>query len=205
MFFKAACLAVALTFTAVRVNAQEGLTPMEHAWIDAVNNVAEKNLKPDFTVKVAIYTEEADSSVSVIAASYKDSTCTMHLSARDNNQDTSVQAMASDPVIARLTVVAHEYGHCVHRLLQKQGASARKADQWPEAFADAYAIAWIGAYYPQYHSASIEFLLRLRSKDARGVYAMGVAVAKSAESFVLNTERPIMDKALAILHRARKE
>lgn len=172
-----------LACQSILASAQD-ITPGEQEWLDTIATVAAKEAEPSFRIKVMVFAEPA-SDISVLSAVYKEDVCTLYLSARENTVDTLVQNFGKTREIARLAIVAHEYGHCVHRAAKLRAATLRTANRWSEALADAYAIAWTHTFYPEYYEDVVKFFWTLRKKDSAGKHAAGLKVVVNANSGTL--------------------
>jgi hypothetical protein len=185
-----------LACSSILANSQ-GVMPGEQEWLDTIATVAGKKAEPSFRVKVMVFTEPA-SDISVLSAVYKEGVCTLYLSARENAVDTLVQNFGKTREIARLAIAAHEYGHCVHRAAKLRGISLRTANRWPEALADAYALAWTHTFYPEYYEDVVKFFWTLRKKDSAGKHAAGLKVVANANSGTL--QGTLQEKAIYLLN-----
>lgn len=153
-----------------QANAQK-LTAEEKAWIAAVQPFAAHAASIGVPVAIGVATEAGDNA-SPAGMSYNDGVCTFIIAARGNRTARTLTALAASPEQARLFVVAHEYGHCMHNAAVAGGAKLPPvASQIAEAMADVFAVAWVAQNCPDAMQASLEFFRKLRTMDASGDYA----------------------------------
>ncbi len=160
--------------------------PTVTQWITLFQEVHQHPLFRDLKVSYAkIPAEKAGySPVGVIPREGLD--CVVAISEGDNSKLGQMMALTTSPESARvflLTIAAHEFGHCF-RIRSKNlslqlwervhatapGSAARRAMEKTisieEAYADAYAFAYIRDAHPQMYAAMFEAMHSLRHKPS---------------------------------------
>jgi len=160
--------------------------PTVKQWIDLFQEVHQHRLFRDLKVSYArIPAEKAGySPVGVMPREGQD--CVVAISEGDNSKLGRMMALTSSPETARaflLTIAAHEFGHCYRIrggnlslqlwervLATAPGSTERQAMEKvisiEEAYADAYAFAYIRDAHPQMYEAMFKAMHRLRHEPS---------------------------------------
>lgn len=199
MFKRIAAIALALFAASAQAQVH---TKAEQGWLQAIGIFAADAKAAGMGYEVEKITTNVGE-VSPVAAEFKDGKCIIRLAVRGNPYSQAVQTLVDTPAgaaVARVTAVAHEFGHCMHsQALAKGEALPSEHSAASEAMADVYALAWVQANAPSHFDTAAQFLRKLRS-DASDKYSASIRAINQAvaDKEKLSTINPVAYAAMAV-------
>lgn len=169
----------------------------EANWLKAITPFYQAASALGIQAKVAIVAnpQPGDSPVSM---RFDKGVCEFILSVRNNPVATSIERLVRTDV-ARIAMVAHEYGHCLHNTAIASGALKKSSPEFAEALADAFAIAWMAQNRPADLEETVAFFKELRERFVPEDYVMSLSAVKAAESWKFSPDYSPLEHAHAIV------